>query len=167
VNRNRSHQLGFTLIELMIVVSIIGILAAVAISAYGDYVVKSKLAEASELVNPVRQAVSHYYDRWGQFPKNNASAGLPPANALRGRYVAEIEVRDGVIGLLLDNVRPDAIDGKRIFFRPTVNQANPTSAILWVVNEVQPSAGYKTSGNVWGDYSIAPQYLPKSFGDYR
>lgn len=167
MNRNSSRQLGFTLIELMIVVSIIGVLAAVAIPAYQDYIVKSKLAEASELVNPVRQAVSQYYDRWGQFPKNNASAGLPPANALRGRYVAEIEVRDGVIGLLLGNIRPNAIDGKRIFFRPSVNQANPTSAILWVVNDFQPSAGYKARGDLWGDYSVDALYLPKSFGDYK
>lgn len=167
MNKNGSRQLGFTLIELMIVVAIIGILAAVAIPAYGDYIIKAKLAEASELVNPVRQAVSQYYDRWGQFPNNNASAGLPPANTLRGRYVAEIEVREGVIGVLLGNVRPDAIDGKRIFFRPAVNQANPTSTILWVGNDAQPSAGYKTRGDLWGDYSIDARFLPKSFGDYR
>lgn len=153
MKRNSSRELGFTLIELMLVVSIIGILAAVAIPAYQDYIIKSKLAEAAELVNPVRQAVSQYYDRWGQFPKNNAAAGLPPANALRGKYVAEIEVRDGVIGLLLDHVKKETIDGKRVFFQPAVNQANPTSAILWVLNDVQPSTGYKRIGDVWGKYS--------------
>lgn len=155
MKRDSSRQLGFTLIELMLVVSIIGILAAVAIPSYQDYVIKSKLAEATELVNPVRQAVSQYYDRWGQFPKNNAAAGLPPANALRGKYVVEIEVREGAIGLLLDRVT-SGIDGKRLFFRPTVNTSNPTSAIYWIVNEGAPLNGYKTIGDMWGESSTHP-----------
>jgi prepilin-type N-terminal cleavage/methylation domain-containing protein len=135
VKRNSRRQLGFTLIELMIVVLIIGILAAVAIPSYQDYVIRSKLAEAAELVNPVRQAVSQYYDRWGQFPKNNASAGLPAANALRGKYVDEIEVRDGVVGLLLNHVKPGTIDGKHIFFRPAGQQENPTAPLTWSFGE--------------------------------
>lgn len=155
MKRNSSRQLGFTLIELMFVVAIIGILAAVAIPAYQDYIIKSKLAEAAELVNPIRQAISQYYDRWGQFPKNNAAAGLPPANALRGKFVVEIEVRDGAIGLLLDRIA-SGIDGKRVFFRPTVNTSNPTSAIYWVANDGKPLDGYKTIGDMWGEPSTHP-----------
>jgi type IV pilus assembly protein PilA len=130
----------------MVVVSIIGILAAVAIPAYQDYITKAKLAEAAILADPVRQALSQYYDRWGKFPKNNASAGLPTAQALRGKYVAEIEVRDGVIGLLFENNVAQGIDGKRVFFHPVVNVDSPTSPVLWKIN-----TGSNTEATEWGE----------------
>jgi len=146
---NHPRPSGFTLIELMVVVAIIGILAAVAIPAYQDYIVKSKLAEAIELANPVRQAVSQYYDRWGEFPRDNAAAGLPPANAMRGNSVAEIEVRNGVIGILLDNIKSQTINGKRVFLRPAVNQSYPTGPIRWVANDGYAGEGYRTAGEMW------------------
>ena len=148
MKRNGSHQLGFTLIELMLVFSIIGMIAGVAIPAYQGYVVKSKLAEAAELQAPIKKAISQYYDRWGQMPKDNAAAGLPPAKAFRGKYVDEIEVRDGVIGVLLNHVSRE-IDGKRVFFRPAINQDIPTAAIYWVGNDGKPPNGYKTLGEMW------------------
>jgi type IV pilus assembly protein PilA len=152
VKRNYCRQPGFTLIELMVVVSIIGILAAVAIPAYQDYITKSKLAEAAELSGPVRQAISQYYDRWGQFPKNNNSAGLATPQALRGKYVAEIEVRDGVIGLLFKNVA-SGIDGKRVFLHPVVNENSPTSPLYWQPISNPAPNGLKIIGEDWGESS--------------
>lgn len=149
MKRNRREQ-GFTFIELMVVVSIIGILAAVAIPAYQDYIVRSKLAEAAELMGPVKTAISQYYDRWGSLPRDNAAAGLPQANALRGKSVMEIEVRDGIIGVLLDNVKDKTINGKRVFLRPAINQAVPTGPLYWVGNDRKPPAGYAMSGELWG-----------------
>jgi type IV pilus assembly protein PilA len=68
---------GFTLVELMLVVAIIGILAAVALPAYSEYMDRAKRAERFELVQPARQAISAFYDRWGRLPTTNTEAGLP------------------------------------------------------------------------------------------
>ncbi len=147
----------------MVVVSIIGILAAVAIPSYQDYVVRSRLAEAAELIGPVKTAVSQYYDRWGRLPRDNAAAGLPQATALRGKSVMEIEVRDGIIGVLLDNVKRQTINGKRVFLRPAISQANPTGPIYWVGNDNKPPAGYAMSGELWGAM-VSDEAALKYFG---
>ncbi len=160
MKNNGRHQQGFTFIELMVVVAIIGILAAVAIPAYQDYIVKAKLAEAAELVGPVKKAIAGYYDRWGQLPIDNAAAGLPPPSSLRGsKAVIEIEVRDGVIGVLLDNVKNETINKKRIFLRAAFNRANPTAPLQWVGNDLDPPTGYAASSETWGDMASDPVAL--------
>ncbi|NNC77687.1 MAG: prepilin-type N-terminal cleavage/methylation domain-containing protein, partial [Woeseiaceae bacterium] len=73
------HLSGFTLIELMIVVSIVGILAAVAIPAYMDYVVRVQVAEGVKLTGAAKSAVATYFQEYGSFPEDNAKAALPPA----------------------------------------------------------------------------------------
>ena len=80
----RCVQRGFTLLELMLVVAIIGILAAIAIPAYQDYIVRSKVAEGLELAVSVEKTISEFRDRWGVLPRDNAAAGLPAASTLRG-----------------------------------------------------------------------------------
>ncbi len=83
------QQKGFTLIELMIVIAIIGILAAIAIPAYQDYTVRSKVSEGLNLAGAAKLAVSETYDTKGYFPATtNTSYGLPRAASIAGNYVA-------------------------------------------------------------------------------
>jgi type IV pilus assembly protein PilA len=68
-------QKGFTLIELMIVVAIVGILAAIAIPAYKDYTVRAKVSECAAAVGACKASVTEYYNTMGGFPSTVASAG--------------------------------------------------------------------------------------------
>jgi type IV pilus assembly protein PilA len=85
-------QQGFTLIELMIVVAIIGILAAIAIPAYSDYTIRAQVSEGLTLAGGAKAAVSEYVMDQGDFPLNNAEAGLSVANEIAGKYTTSIDV---------------------------------------------------------------------------
>ena len=89
-------QKGFTLIELMIVVAIIGILAAVAIPAYQDYTIRSQVSEGLSLGAGAKTAVAEFYNQTGSFPSTNASAGLATATSITGSYVTGVDASGGV-----------------------------------------------------------------------
>ena len=90
-------QQGFTLIELMIVVAIIGILAAIAIPAYQDYTIRAQVSEGLSLMDGAKTAITEFYTNNGHFPLNNSSAGLAPANSITGNYVSSVTNVSGVI----------------------------------------------------------------------
>ena len=94
----KAIQKGFTLIELMIVVAIIGILAAIALPAYQDYTARAQMSEAMVLADGQKGAVTEYYADKGVFPLSNASAGIAAASDISGKYVAQVAVgTSGVI----------------------------------------------------------------------
>src|ERR1700733_14076789 len=88
---------GFTLIELMIVVAIIGILAAIAIPAYQDYVIRSQVSEGASLADGSKTAVGEFYNQTSRLPTNNASAGLATAASIVGKYVLSVDASNGRI----------------------------------------------------------------------
>ncbi|HFA5518639.1 TPA: pilin, partial [Neisseria gonorrhoeae] len=90
-------QKGFTLIELMIVIAIVGILAAVALPAYQDYTARAQVSEAILLAEGQKSAVTEYYPNHGEWPKNNDKAGVASASKIIGKYVKEVEVNNGVV----------------------------------------------------------------------
>jgi len=85
-------QKGFTLIELMIVVAIIAILAAIAISQYQDYVIRSQVSEGSSLADGVKTAMADYANYRGSFPGSNSSAGLASPGSIVGQFVSKVDV---------------------------------------------------------------------------
>ncbi|HGG9663883.1 TPA: pilin [Neisseria meningitidis] len=90
-------QKGFTLIELMIVIAIVGILAAVALPAYQDYTARAQVSEAILLAEGQKSAVTEYYLNHGIWPGDNTSAGVASASDIKGKYVEKVEVANGVI----------------------------------------------------------------------
>ena len=118
------QQKGFTLIELMIVIAIIGILAAIAIPAYQDYTIRSKVSEGLNLAGAAKLAVSETYDATGSFPASMASYGLPAtASSISGNYVTSIAVgTSGLITITYNNSNmggtPTA-DNRTLLLEPT------------------------------------------------
>ena len=90
-------QQGFTLIELMIVVAIIGILASVAISAYQNYTIRAQVSEGLSLSGGAKVAVSEFFVERGVWPDDNAEAGLADKHDIIGNYTEHIEVEDNEI----------------------------------------------------------------------
>ncbi|HGF8875646.1 TPA: pilin [Neisseria meningitidis] len=90
-------QKGFTLIELMIVIAIVGILAAVALPAYQDYTARAQVSEAILLAEGQKSAVTEYYLNHGTWPSNNSSAGVASSSKIKGKYVEKVEVKNGVV----------------------------------------------------------------------
>src|SRR5688500_8396164 len=94
-------QKGFTLIELMIVVAIIGILAAIAIPAYQDYTIRSQVTEGLNLAGGVKVAVAESYAQNGTFPVGLVEAGLVDtagnATVPSGKYVDNLSITNGTI----------------------------------------------------------------------
>jgi type IV pilus assembly protein PilA len=96
----KSMQKGFTLIELMIVVAIIAILAAIAIPAYQNYLIRTQVSEGAVLTGGVKTAEMEYFSNHGTFPKSNESAGAPAASSIVGKYVESVTVDSAGKGLI-------------------------------------------------------------------
>lgn len=94
----KNTQKGFTLIELMIVVAIIAILAAIAIPAYQDYIIRAQVSEALVLGSGPETAVAEYWQTKGKLPTDNAEAGIAKAESIGGDYVAKVTI--GSTGLI-------------------------------------------------------------------
>ena len=88
----KNMQKGFTLIELMIVVAIIAILAAIAIPAYQDYLVRTQVSEGAVLSDGAKTAIAEYYSNTGSFPGTNLSAGLASPASISGKYVSSVDI---------------------------------------------------------------------------
>jgi type IV pilus assembly protein PilA len=136
----KAVQKGFTLIELMIVVAIIGILAAIAIPQYQDYTIRSKLTEALNLAAPAKLGVAESYASNGALPSTNTEAGI--AATMTSKYVASLVISaNGVITVTVQGINSTIpIDGGTIVLTPDIAD---TSRVDWVCSS-----------------SLADKYLP-------
>ena len=115
----KAIQKGFTLIELMIVIAIIGILAVVALPAYQDYTARAQVSEALTLAEGQKSAVTEYRSDRGAWPTTNTEAGV--ASSISGKYVASVQVgADGIITATMRSAGVNSdIKGKTLILTPT------------------------------------------------
>jgi type IV pilus assembly protein PilA len=163
----KSIQKGFTLIELMIVVAIIGILAAIAIPAYQDYTIRSQVTEGLNLAGAVKAAVAETYADRGEWPVNNERAGIvdDTGNPVTptGKYVSGIQVQTGTINITYGGQANSNISGGILSLRPRLS-ANDD--VIWLCGR-NDGAGVSgltdpstpASANIT---DIAPKYTPAS-----
>jgi type IV pilus assembly protein PilA len=120
----KTMQKGFTLIELMIVIAIIGILAAIAIPAYQDYTIRAKVSEGISLASAAKLAVAETNDATGSMPGDNTAAGLPAAASIVGNNVESVTVGgSGVITILYaSSGLGGTADGTNIVLTPDTSQ---------------------------------------------
>ncbi len=116
-------QQGFTLIELMIVVAIIGILAAIAIPAYQDYTIRAQVSEGLNLSGGAKAAVTEFTMDTGNLPTDNTSAGLSADTTITGKYTTKVTVgANGVVTVTYGGTSAHAlIKTKTLLMTPTTN----------------------------------------------
>lgn len=141
-------QQGFTLIELMIVIAIIGILAAIAIPAYQNYVIRSQVTEGLSLADGAKTGIAEYHTVRGGWPASNASAGLAAPGSITGNYVTNVNVgtHPGRITISYGNKANAAIASSIL----TLSAVSNGGSVGW-------TCGSSSKGT-----TVDPKYLPSS-----
>ena len=165
----KTIQKGFTLIELMIVIAIIGILAAIAIPAYQNYTIRSQVTEGISMAAGWKTAISEYYAQNGAFPTGSTTSTSGAANKVsvtgnsQGKYVSAITVgAQGVITVAYGGSQVNTkINGQKLSLQPGLDANND---VVWVCGTASTPTGVTlgSGGAGTNGTNISASYLPTS-----
>ena len=157
----KTIQKGFTLIELMIVVAIIGILAAIAIPAYQDYTIRAQVTEGLNLMSDMKAGVAEFYAQEGAWPTGLGAIGISGGAASKtGKYVSQIDMDNGTLVATFGLQANENIATQTLSLKPFVS-AN--GDVIWVCgNRAEPAGAVEASSGDSGDVAttLAGKYLP-------
>lgn len=161
--RNRSANSGFTIVELMIVIAIVGILAALATAAYQTYTVRKQVSEGLNMAGSAKVPITDAYTRDGVAPIDRAAAGMPPDPAgTPGGYVRNVSISNGRIDVTFGGAlaHTEIVD-ETVSITPYETGGN---TVVWRCgNAVVPADGVPLAN---GDAHLPPtveiRYLPSS-----
>lgn len=143
----KTMQKGFTLIELMIVVAIIAILAAIAVPAYQNYLIRAQVSEGVSLSGAAQTGIAEFYSNYGRMPASNASAGVPSDASITGKYVSDVLV---------------GTNGKvKVSYGQAAANSKISSKYLWF-SPVTSAGGVAWSCSTSAGTTVDAQYLPAS-----
>ena len=152
------YSRAFTLIEMMVVVSIIAILALMATPSMDSKVTRAQVIESMELIKQYKENVNAIYQQNKFFPKNNQDAGMPKPELLLGNFVERIELIDGAFHVTFGSKAHSALKNKILSMRPIVVKGSPDSPNSWVCGGAAIPEGMMAIGN--NLTNIDGKYLP-------
>jgi len=150
--------LGFSLLELMIVIAIIVVLALIALPGVPDKFVRDQIVDAVKLADIAKAPVALTWATTATMPVDNAAVGLPPAAMIVNNYIASVAVESGAIQVTFGNHANGSIRGKVLSLRPGVIEGAPIVPVAWVCGNAEPPVNMTARG--LNKTNIALKFLP-------
>ena len=137
---------GFTLMEMLIAVAIVGVLAMLAVPSFQSSIVRDQIVQAVPLANIAKKPIELMWAAAQALPADNAAAGVPPAAKIVNNFISAVTVQDGVIHITFGNNVNGAIKGKILTLRPAVVEDTPVVPVAWVCAFASTPGGMTVKG---------------------